>query len=121
MKNNKFYLVQRSGQGDLWSTIIGKEQWDWMIDDARKKPIPNVVLKSLEGDIKDSIKKGFMKGSADDLMAKRIKEMEAENADRCQYITADAGDDPFFRVKELLAFIRKNDIEIVDTYDGYLY
>ena len=116
----KLYMLTLSGQGDTHVKLIDEESWNW-IDSAEKLkfekgkfsgylPFPPAIRARL--DTPDDYPNGayITSGSAynDAALQCPAVEINGEEAD-------------FFQLKDAMTFIRKHDVEIVDSFEGCIY
>lgn len=113
-KPNQMFLVVLSGGGDTEVKIVSKPVWDWILteddfqgeDSIQDTPPPEVIQEMIEENGEDSDCTVFVtSGSPDN--------------DRA--LNAPAPNRSFFSMKEALQYIKRNNIEIVEEYEGYIY
>lgn len=117
------YMIILQGQGDTNVAIVDQQAWDW-INNPHNNPVPDILIKEV-------IKKPNDYG-LEDIDEKTPRE-EIESAIRENQITRGSpnndaalnmmfcADPVFYRMKEALDYVKKNDIEIIDTFEGYIY
>lgn len=119
----KAYLVVLTGQGDTDIKLCTKEVFDWITGDKTTgKPenknswidqdVPQCVLDSMEND----------PCCEEDIYVcdNTLSNDRALNVGEA-VITVNGEQASFYGIYEAIKFIRENDIEIVDVYEGYVY
>ncbi len=109
MAKHSLYLTTVSGQGDTFIHLIDKESWDWM--HSPFKPCPQAILdRYMEANDEPGWTPNITSGSAVNDAALQIPAVKVDGEDA-----------EFFSIKEVLAFVREHDIEIIDEWDGCIY
>lgn len=94
------YLITLTGQGDTNIVIVNKDEWDF-INDA--KPLPYKIKKELKEWYQDCLEN--VGGSTDN--------------DRALFMTCVKK--IYHNIKDAMEYIKENDIEIVDGFNGCIY
>ena len=105
------YAIRLDGQGDVTTCLVNKETYDWVVNGG---PTPATqISKAL--------------ANAADESAEFIERLKKEMAnpgdsdnDRALCASPDYGE-IFYDTKSLVAFCVKNNINIVEDYEGYIY
>ena len=110
-KPKPFYLVAMSGQGDSIFFLVNGETWAWVQE--RAAPIPDAQLKALierdgASDIAEAIE-----------CLRRLKGSSPKN-DRALLAAPDMGDS-CDNIADMIRFIRENNVEILDAFQGVIY
>ena len=108
-----FYLVNLSGQGDTFYTLVDQETWDWINGPWPLGNERSGIDPTIPASIKDRLDgEGYItRGSWQNDRA-----LQAPHA-----IFNGVEIKTFYSVKDLYAFMKDNDIEIVEEYEGYIY
>lgn len=127
----KAYSIVLTGQGDTQIYIVDKEVWDWVNSPISGKPDGHVSSwvdqlvpqKVIDYHRKEEQKLADFNNRQPEFCDILITAGSWDN-DRALNaipITIDGEEALFFSVKELANFCREHDIEIVDSYEGYIY
>ena len=107
---NKVYLIGLSGQGDLMLTLVNKAVWDWVNSDYDASKISYYEPLSAEV-IAEFVKQGD----------KKITEIMVTRGSFDNDRAIQAPGKYFSSMKELNAYLKKNNLEIEEEYEGCIY
>lgn len=105
----KMFLISLSGQGDVDLKLVTKEVWDWILTpfNGKSSGYSEVVPKEVQDEM---IKHN---GSVDEVFVS-IGSYENDRALQAPGIS-------FWGHKELIEYVKNNNIEIVEEFEGYIY
>lgn len=112
MNTIKCYALFLEGQGDTFVTLVNEATWLWVTKNA---PCPQAQ--------KDQLLAVYIKDiNKNTTMAEIEEEIKSQKGDNDKALTAtpDYGE-MFTSLKDYTKFVRKNNVEIVEEYEGYIY
>lgn len=109
---NKFYLITLSGGGDTEKKLVNQEVWDWIFSSYESKK--SSYYEALPVEILNEIKKHkFFNDGEKEIMVTRGS---YEN-DRALHAPGVS----FESTKQVMNYLKENNLEISEEYDGYIY
>ena len=113
----KLYLISLSGQGDHQLTLVDEETWNWI---GSAWPFKRGSTGGADPSIPANVKARLDPIDGDVYITSGS--WENDRAIRAPTALFNGQPTPmFFSVKEMNRFVRDNDIEIVEEYDGCIY
>ena len=121
------YMIHLSGQGDNIITLLEDEDvWNWL-DDFNMAPPEKLVSAYIEACKEDLEVEGIdlrqealncLKGTSGSWSNDRALNLGSG----CSQSVGDIlGYKTFYSVKETMDYVKKNDVDIIGEYEGYIY
>jgi hypothetical protein len=120
----ELYMLTMSGQGDTHVVFVDKDIWDWIgrVHDKRIAKGPVILPTSVEEKFK---KKAELEGQEYEppYLSTGSPTNDAALAAPGHFYGTESNpsEAAFCNVKEAMAFVREHNVEIVDTWEGYIY
>lgn len=116
----KVNLIMLSGQGDTHLKLVDAETFAWVCDGG--EPSDAMVQSRFDYEAKEHATAPHV-WSAPDLAEIRntMESMSDRDNDRALYVHGDIYDDYGGTIRELTAFLKAEDLEIDQEYEGYIY
>jgi len=105
------YLIHLSGQGDAEIFLVNKPVWNWVINGEEFPP----------GFEKDYNKINFPEKLSEEYVSMELENDRASLLYCCSVEYADKHYISFDCIKDLIDYCAKLNINIVDTFEGYIY
>lgn len=111
------YLIHLSGQGDVDIALVDKVTFEW-VTSRDKGQRPEDVGKSgwIDQSVPESVRERLPKGERE----VHLSSGSFEN-DRALVATTLRGVKTFTSVRGAMAYVRHENLNIVDEYEGYIY
>lgn len=111
--STKVYMVVLQGGGDTQVSYINKETWDWINNEAVKAP--QVQVEKVFSDTHCTYE-------TTEEVERDLNQWRGSSPDNDRALSArpDHGE-MFFDVKSAMKYARDNDLEVTDSFEGYIY
>lgn len=114
-RSNSMYMLLLTGQGDTNVSIVDQQVWDW-VNDPWGKEVPDVVV---DGAMKPEFN---TTGQSREETAAGLKgSITVGSPENDAALSAMCYLDYYWSLKEALDHIKANNIDIEDTFEGYIY
>ena len=113
------YLINLQGQGDTYICIVDKNTWDWIENGSER--IPEYLKENF---IEQQLHYGgSIEGIQDELLdlEEEFRDGNSGSIDNDRALFVSSCYKTFYSLKEAIDFIKENDIDIEDEYQGYIY
>lgn len=119
--STKCYMIVLVGQGDTFVKFVNKETWDWISNLNTNPPqfqIDEYIKNELDAhEVLKTPLNETREYAISELMA--MKSGSTMN-DRALFAQPDHGC-VFYSLKEAMSFAKDEDIDVLDTFEGYIY
>lgn len=114
--SEKLYLLNLNGGGDTHIILVTEAVWDWICSPyiSSQEKVPEAVLLEAKRHESPAFDDEFCNPDEDGLYYVSMGSYENDRA-------MGAPGHSFWTMKEAFEFIKDNDIEIIEEFDGYLY
>lgn len=121
---NQKYLITLTGQGDTHFIVIDKDVWDWMHSNKDWQVPEHIRQKYFEIDSKYGTPQREMEEcvmDTEDMLRYDIENGLISNLENDKALFLESCYNISNSVRELIDYVRENDIEIVGEWEGYIY